>query len=86
MQRLSGNVHRPVRRDDVDVIGLRLHAIGDLFRGHRRLPGEHFRQHAVMFRVEMLNQYKCDPRVNREATHQITEGFEPPAELQWRQS
>ena len=44
------------RWNDIEVVGLELHAIRRLAHGHRGVPGQQVHHHAFMRRVEMLDQ------------------------------
>lgn len=77
MQMTVDGLHLRVRRDDIDVIWLKLNALGHLHNRKFRVPGEQHRQGAGMLRGEMLNEHDREMGVRRQRLEQLAERFKP---------
>jgi hypothetical protein len=59
------------------VIGLDPQTVGCWPHGHHRVIAQQLRQHAVMSRVEMLDQDEGHAVTGRQRTQQLPAGIEP---------
>jgi hypothetical protein len=71
-----GDRHRHVRRDHIGVIRLDRHPLGCLDDGDGRRPAEQLGQHAVVSRVEMLDEHIGEPGIRWQFADQSREGLE----------
>jgi hypothetical protein len=62
------------------VVWLDLHAVSNLLDRYCTDPGEDLRQIAVVFRIEVLNEYECQTGSYRQMPKQKLKCFSPPAD------
>jgi hypothetical protein len=73
------------RWNDVDMLAFDRHSIVGLLHFHLRMAAEQRHHHALVRRVEMLDQDEGHPAVGGHRGEQLGEGFwRPPAELRCR--
>ena len=70
------NGHGGIGRNDVDVIGLDLHAILHFDDGHGCGAGDQLGEHAFVLGIEMLNEDESHSGVGREMGEKFGEGFQ----------
>ena len=72
----SGDRHVPVRRDHVDVVGLRAEALGDRDDRHRGRLGQELGQPALVPGIQMLDQHEHQPGPGGQLLQEPTDGLE----------
>ena len=65
-----------IGRDHVDVVALDPHPIDHFLHGNRRCAGEDVDEHAVVARIEVLDQYEGQSRLDRNGGNELDECFE----------
>jgi hypothetical protein len=58
------------------VVALESHTVGGVLDRHRRVPGQQLDHHALMRRIEMLDQDEGHAAVGRQRVEEILEGLE----------
>ena len=64
------------RRDDVEMVGRQRRSVGGLAHGHRRVRGEQVDHHALVGRVEMLDQDEGHAVAGGHPVHQLAAGLQ----------
>ena len=65
-----------VGRDDIDMIGLDLHPVGDLTDCHGRPSLQKFHHDALVGRIQVLNHHKAKAGILRDMSKKLLQGFQ----------
>ena len=63
-------------RNEIDVVALELHPVCRLQNLHRRVAGQQIDHHALVLRIEMLDQHEGHAAVGRQRVEELLEGVE----------
>ena len=64
------------RRNEIDVVAFELHPVCSLQNLHRRVAGQQIDHHALVLRIEMLDQHEGHAVVGRQGVEELLEGVE----------
>ena len=66
-----------LRRDDMQAIALKRHAVAGLHHLHRGVAGQKLGHHALVGRIEMLDENEGKTGFCRQRCEQLSDGFQP---------
>src|SRR5215472_15891640 len=78
------NGHRGVGWYHVDAVRLNAHAMADFGNGHGCLFGEQLGKHALMFRIEMLDEDEAHPGISGQVLSKFGSRFDPASRSPYR--
>ena len=68
--------HLRIRRNHIDVIALDVHSVDDCEDAIRGRTGENVDEHAVVVRIEMLDEHESESGIDRKRREEIDESVE----------